>query len=168
MQAIITAFWQIVLFRSGPQTLPASNPLLIFVALVYVAANTLFVLVEFAADSLPAVLADLLLLIVWCSGLLIFFNFSARIVQTLTALFGTGALLQFLTLPIVVLADFGLPAGIYLLAVVMVWLWSTAVHGFVLAEALDKSFGVGVALAVVYFLLSNGLVGALLVPVETP
>lgn len=164
MQAIIKAFWQITLFRSGPQALPESQPLLLFSAGLYLLANVLFVLVQFAPQSLAAVFADLMLMFVWCVGLLAFFNLRGRIRQALTAMFGAGALLQFITLPIVLLADTAMPGILVMLALVMILLWSTAVHGYILSQALDKSFGVGVALAVVYFFISNGIVGPLLAP----
>jgi hypothetical protein len=79
-------------------------------------------------------------------------------------MFGAGALLQMITLPLVALPELGIPLAVTMLALVMVLLWSTAVHGYILSLALGKSFGIGVALAVVYFLLSNGIVGPLLAP----
>ena len=167
MQAIITAFWQITLFRSGPQVLPESQPLLLFSGALYVLANVLFIFAQYPLVSMPAVAVDFVLLIVWCCGLLAFFNKVGRMRQTLTAMFGVGALLQIITLPVVFAASAGLPGVVTMLALVIILLWSTAVHGYILSQALGKSFGVGIALAVVYFFISNGIVGPLLTPAAT-
>ena len=164
MQAIIQAFWQIVLFRAGPQTLPDSKNLLAFACFLYVLANVLFVFVQYAPQAIVAIPADLILVFAWIYGLLAFFNFRARVRQTLTAMFGTGALLQFITLPVIALAGQDATSAIMMLALIIILLWSTAVHGYILSQALDKTFGVGVALAVVYFFISNGIIGPLLAP----
>ncbi|MGI9292242.1 MAG: hypothetical protein ACR2QG_13335 [Gammaproteobacteria bacterium] len=164
MQAIIQAFWQIILFRTGPQALPNSQYLLVFSGLMYALANLLFVLLQYASQAMLAIPVDLMLVIAWVYGLLAFFNFRGRVRQTLTAMFGTGALLQFITLPIVLFAGQEATSAILMLALIIILLWSTAVHGYILSQALDKSFGVGVALAVVYFFISNGVVGPMLAP----
>jgi hypothetical protein len=164
LQAIIKAFWQIILFRSGPQTLPDSQLLLMFSGLIYVLSNVLFIFAQYPVYSLPAVIVDLILISVWCCSLLAFFGMAGRIRQTLTAMFGAGALLQFITLPIIVTSGNGTPGAFTMLALVIILLWSTAVHGYILSRALDKSFGIGIALAVVYFFISNGILGPLLVP----
>ena len=164
MLSILNAFWQITLFRAGPQSVPDSQLLLLFATAMYIAANVVFVVTQYPAGSMPAVAVDFVLLCAWCAGLLAFFGYRDRVRQTLIALFGVGALLQMISLPLVVLPEFGVPFAVTMLALVVVLLWSTAVHGYILSLALEKSFGVGVALAVVYFLLSNGIVGPLLSP----
>jgi hypothetical protein len=164
LQSILKAFWQITLFRAGPQSVPDSQPLLLLAAAMYIAANVLFIFAQYPAGSMPAVAVDFVLLSAWCAGLLAFFGHQGRVRQTLTAMFGAGALLQMITLPLVALPELGIPLAVTMLALVMVLLWSTAVHGYILSLALGKSFGIGIALAVVYFLLSNGIVGPLLAP----
>jgi hypothetical protein len=164
LQAILRAFWQITVFRAGPQSVPDSQLLLLLAAAMYIAANVVFILAQYPAGSMPAVAVDFVLLCAWCAGLLVFFGYRSRVRQTLIAMFGTGALLQIITLPLIMLPELGTPLAVTMLALVMVLLWSTAVHGYILSLALEKSFGIGIALAVVYFLLSNGIVGPLLSP----
>jgi len=164
LQAILKAFWQIAVFRSGPESVPDSQPLLLLAAAMYIASNVLFIFAQYPTDSMPAVVVDFVLLCAWCAGLLTFFGRKSRLRQTLIAMCGVGALLQLITLPLVALPQLGLPLAVTVLALVILLLWSTAVHGYILSLALDKSFGVGIALAVVYFLLSNAVTGPFLSP----
>lgn len=158
MQAIIKAFWQIALFRQGPEYLPDSRPLLAFSALAYIVVDVLVILALYPTHVLPPLLlVDVGFLLLWCIGLLRLFDLQARIPQTLTALFGTGALLQILAFPFTAWPSFGIPIEVPLmlraLVALLILLWSVAVYGHILSRALSRSLGAGIAFALIYFIV---------------
>jgi len=158
MQAIISAFWQIALFREGPESLPDSRPLLYFAAATYIAVDVLVILALYpAAALLPLLLVDVGFLMLWCAGILGVFGRKNRLQRTLTAMFGVGALLQLLAFPFSAWPSFGIPFEIPLLLRVLVsvviLLWSVAAYGNIFARALSRSLGVGIAFAIIYFIV---------------
>lgn len=162
MQAVLGAFWQIALLRQGPEDLPDSQVLLAFAAILYIAVDMLVIVTLYPADAyLPLLLADVLLLVAWVTALLAVFRFLPRARRTLTALLGAGALLQLLVLPLSALPTL-IPQALRVLLLILILLWSVAVYGHIIARALSRSFGVGVAFAVVYFILSYELVAQLI------
>lgn len=163
MQTLFKAFFDLCLFRLGPQDLPASRFLLSFGIL-------LSILVSLAALSISRVsamgylLGDLLNLLLEAALLyaaLSYLRLRARFEQTFVALLGSGVLLQLLSLPALVLIigaepgqalrEFGL---LFLLGVLG---WNLAVMGHILRHAFEMRLAAGVLLAVVYFLLINTL-----------
>jgi hypothetical protein len=158
MQAILQAFWQIALFREGPESLPDSRPLLLLAAAAYIAIDVMVILALYPTQALPPLLlVDVGFLVLWCAGILGLFGLKNRLRQTLTALFGAGALLQLLAFPLSAWPSFGIPFEIpWLLRVlvsVIILLWSVAVYGNIFARALSKSLGIGIAFAIIYFIV---------------
>jgi hypothetical protein len=167
MQVILDAFWQIVLLRRSPEDLPDSRLLLAVAATLYMCMDLLVVAVLYPASIyIPLLLADLALIVAWSGGALLIFNHLNRVRRTLTALFGAGAILQLLAFPLSVWPEFGLPLelpwSVRVAGLVLIQLWSIAVYGHILARALSRSFGVGIALAVVFFMLNYEIVGQLI------
>jgi len=155
MQEIIKAFWQIALFRQGPDYLPDSQPLLLFTLCAYVLVDVLVILTLYPAPVLvPLLLVDLGMLVVWTAGLLSLFGGMNRLRQTLIALFGAGALLQIIAFPISAWPSLGLPLELpYAFRVLFslaILLWSVAVYGYIFGRALSRSMGIGVTFAVIY------------------
>jgi len=158
MQALVKAFWQIVLFRRGPDYLPDSQSLLLAAAVLYVVIDVLVILALYPRHALPPLLlVDVGFLVVWCATLLTLFGLKTRIRQTLTALFGCGALLQLLAFPFSAWPSFGIPVDIPLvfraLVALVILLWSVAVYGHILSRALSRPLGTGIAFAIVYFIV---------------
>jgi hypothetical protein len=85
------------------------------------------------------------------------FGLPGRLRRTLTALFGAGALLQALALPVAVWPAFGLPLEIpvflRILVSLFLLLWSVAVYGNVYARALSRTPGIGTLFSVIYFIV---------------
>jgi len=111
---------------------------------------------------------DLLLIVVIFGGLLAATGRRGRIMQTLSALFGTGALLSAIALPFVwtavrVLAEgapapgMEVPALLSTTGLFMLLLASLLVTGHIVRNALDWSYPAGVLAAVVYFSASVGV-----------
>ena len=110
LQVIVSAFWQIALFRAGPESLPDSRPLLVLAMAVYIAVDVMVILAMYPRHALPSLLlVDVGFLLLWCAGILRLFGFAQRLQQTLIALFGTGAMLQLLAFPLSAWPSFGIP-----------------------------------------------------------
>jgi hypothetical protein len=161
----LKAFADIVLWRRGPQDLPASRLLLWLTAAAYVAVSILQLVLtdEPAAAWLIFVLLDPLLLTSGVYLLLKLFGKADRFLQTATAVLGTSVVLGLaLFLPVEWLStQAGLPptsttAGLIALAMVMAF---AGVTGRILKLATDSNLFTGVTVALTYVLLINLLLG---------
>ena len=156
LQAFVQPFWQIAMFRAGPDSLPDSRPLLLLVLVVYIAIEAVTILALKPSYALPPMLlVDVGFLVLWCAGLLRLFGFGARLQQTLSALFGTGAILMLLSFPLRAWPVFGFPLDIpflrFLVSLVIL-LWTVAVYAHIFSKAISRSLGVGLTCALIYFL----------------
>jgi hypothetical protein len=155
----LKAFLDIVLWRRGPQDLPASPLLFWLTAGAYVAVSVvqLSLVDEPPAAWVVFVLLDPVLLTGGVYLLLRLFGKDARFLQTATAVLGTGVVLGLaLFLPTEwLVTQLGLPpestgAGLLALALVIVF---ALVTGRILKLATDSNMFTGVTLALMYFLL---------------
>jgi hypothetical protein len=157
----LKAFLDIVLWRRGPQDLPASRMLLWLTAAAYVAVSIvqLTLLEEPAAAWLVFVVLDPVLLTAGVYLLLKLFGKTDRFLQTATAVLGTGVVLGFcMFLPVQwLLTEAGVPpesraAGSIALGMVVVF---ALVTGRILKLATETNLFTGVTLSLTYFLLIN-------------
>jgi hypothetical protein len=168
--ALIKAFWQIMLFREGPDSLPDSRPLLFIALIAYALTDCLIVFLSEIGQSegdlvalpflvwmlVPAFL-DIALLFVCILTAVFYFGCIGRLRQTFTAMLGTSVLLQILSLPSFVLLffeQFSAMWALSILVLVVMLLWSIALFGHILSRAIDKSFRIGVILAMAYFFVN--------------
>lgn len=138
--------------------MPDSRLLLVVSAAAYIFVDVLVILTLYPGHVLPPLLLiDVGFLVVWCVGLLRLFDFAGRVSQTLSALFGTGALMQVLAFPFSAWPNLGLPFELpdILRAFlgVLILLWTVAVYGHIFSRALSRTLGVGIAFAIVYFIV---------------
>ncbi|AKS40655.1 hypothetical protein [Wenzhouxiangella marina] len=164
MSDLIARLAGILLLRLGPQDLPAGRSTLLFCVTAYVAITAINlgrgephpqpVLVLLLAVGLP-------LLLVWI--VLKLRHRPARWEQTLSALFGTSALLSILTLPLS-LAMSGSAANPLAFLLLLSFFWSFAVDAHIWRSALEISFAAGLAVAVLMFLFSLFLITSLAGP----
>lgn len=172
MGRLLQRYFDICLLRAGPQDLPASDFLLWLSGLGYFAAGLIM-----SAQNLGiaratllvgldiVLLAALLFALLWSRALL------ARYRQTLTALLGTGAILQVVVLPILSWQQAGLGeetiSATLMLASLLLWiwlLWDLLVIGHVLRHTLSTRLPIGVLLALVYLFISYSVTRILFFP----
>lgn len=160
MLRILDVFLQIALRRLGPEDVPDSRFLLLLTGLVYVLAQGLLALPVYHASLMLArsLALDLLLLCGCLWGLLRLTDHAVRYQQTLTAMFGTGALLGVCMLPFNYWLDMAAEPGkanmgptIGLLAVIS---WSLAVNGHIFSRAMSLPFAAGLVISLAYFFLN--------------
>ena len=153
MLAIVKAFWQIALFRRGPEDLPDSQPLLLLACAVYMLVDIFVILALYPSEALvPLLLADVGFLALWSAAVLHLFKFAARLQRTLTALYGVGALLQVLASPLT-LSSAGIPMNLQIAGSLIILLWSVAVYGHIYSRALTRPLGIGLMFSIIYFIV---------------
>jgi len=167
VQQFLRIFIDIVLWRRGPQDLPASSLLLWATVAAYVAVSAvqLALLGETVATWFFFVVVDPLLLAAWVWLVLRLYGRRERFVQTVSAVFGTGAVLGIgLYLPLqLIVTGLGqdplswLAQSFALLLVVAFAL----VTGRIIKLATDSNLFTGIAVSLTYFLVINFLVGVL-------
>ena len=101
--ALIRLFLDIALHRRGPQDVPAARRVFLGALAAYLAvgAAVLWPTASGLGQVYAQLAVDLALLVGVCGSLLALTGRAARLGQTLTALFGTGALLSAVALPFV-------------------------------------------------------------------
>lgn len=160
MLAIIDFFLQITLRRRGPEDLPDSRFLLLLSALAYTVVQFFLALPIYRVSILlfRSVLIDIALLCACVSGLLWLTRHLSRTGRTLTAFFGTGALLGMLMLPFNYWLDAlsvpGQPALLPTAALLAIVSWSLAVNGHIFSRALSIPFVAGLMISLAYFFLN--------------
>ena len=160
MLAIIDFFLQITLRRRGPEDLPDSRFLLLLSALCYVVVQLFLALPIYSLSILlfRSILIDISLLCACVWGLLWLTRHLSRSGQTLTAFFGTGALLGLLMLPFNYWLDAqsvpGQPAVLPTAGLLAIVSWSLVVNGHIFARALSIPFVAGIMLSLAYFFLN--------------
>jgi hypothetical protein len=165
MRALLEPFVRICLLRQGPQDLPASGILLG----ITLGAHTLMsmLLANISLSAMSAVLSGLLdsILLVGLTGTLLYVQKrNARIVQTLTALAGTGTIITLLALPLsgwLHGADQTGGGGLALLLLLILTGWSLAIAAHVLRHALSAPYFLGLVLAVAFYWISISVFRAL-------
>ena len=159
LRAILNPFIQICLLRRGPQDLPTSGILLAIALIAHTVMSILLSNVFLgAASALLSGLLETVLLVALTGTLLYVQRRNARLIQTLTALAGTGAIITVIALPIsgwLHGADRAAGEGVF---VVLLWLiltvWSLAVAGHIFRHALSVPYFLGLVLAVVFYWIS--------------
>lgn len=158
MAALLRVFLDIALLKSGPQVLPASG-LLLALAAAACFVSTLAVLSLLIADGgalLRAAGAELLLDAFGIGLVLAAARRTARYPQTLSAVYGSGVVLNLALLPIVALhaydpARFGQASALLQLLVLG---WGLAVLAHILRHALELVLGLALGLAAFYLFLA--------------
>ena len=176
MTALVSVFWRICLFKSGPDIIPANN----FLLGVLIAGNALIswsasMLLQAMLPISPEVtnqvgqqeivlLSDSWLLfsrvivslattaaLIW--GALQLTNFADRTTKVLCAVFGTDIILTIFTVVAVLIGQLIHPM-LGQFAILAMFFWTIAILGFILHRALAISQGIGVAAGAFILLFS--------------
>lgn len=154
MTELLRALFRICVLQAGPQCLPASTSILTALTALGWGASVLVLEQLEPAGSVVAevTLATAFALLFTWLGLTLR-RLPNRFVQTASALFGTDLLLLIPATPLLLAtADGGAPTLQFVL--LALWLWSIAIKGHIFRHALDLPVSGGVAVAVLYTLLS--------------
>lgn len=161
VQILLKTFFDILLFRRGPDALPHSWLLLHVTVLLWflpiVAATVL--IPDFGGNSaMIAVIGWGISLILYISVITIA-GHGSRLLQTMTALIGCGALISIVqVVEIVVLSPL---AGAVQFATLLILFWSIGVDTHILSRALDREWFVGLLIAMAAFVLQYAFTAAM-------
>lgn len=163
---ILKAFFHLCLFRYKPQDLPRSLFLLTVTLIFYMLLSGVLAPepLIFPQNVIWSVV-ETSLTVILISSLLYIIKRPRRIVQTLTAILGTNALLSLLSVPLAMwlgqVESLNLSKEIPTLLLISLMFWNIAVHVYILHHALDIS--VFTALVITVILLA--LMGTVLLSV---
>lgn len=164
MKPLIKLLFDICLLRSKPQDIPASSALMLLTLLAAIASGVPAITGS-VGGLVPALMIGLLDVALILALLRIFLGLtglSSRWLQTATALFGTGVIINLLSIPVQVLLDSSsdhstsqfLGALFYFALLV----WSLVIMGHILRHSFKLRLSSGVLIAMSYFMLINTLV----------
>jgi hypothetical protein len=154
VQNMLVNLARMLYLRSGPQHLPASKSLAVFLLAAYVAQNLLTgqqLADDYAAEkSLVAITLQIVIL----TGLLRWRNFQERFVQTLTALVGVGIFFNAIIWALLTQSDPDLSQPGLALAWFGVFFWSLFVDASIYRHSLAVSLAVGMLITVLMLAMS--------------
>ncbi len=163
MYELIKLFFEIAIFKKGPQDIPTSTWLLRLLIPVYMGINYLILMLSVDMfNALLQVIVEVILIIAFARGLMYFARKPERYQQTACALLGTDALISLIAFPALATL-IGQGSALAFFAVVALMLWHWVVTGHILRHALSQPliFGLGVAFL---YLLASFQIMALLFP----
>lgn len=151
---LVRAFWGVSTFRVAPQDIPASTALMFLTTVLNVLLSVLIYQLRLPlVSSFLVAMLELIVLYGLTCALLYSFSKTVRIVQTMTALMGSGAILGAIVfLMVVAIPVMPLPLRIGILV------WNLCIMAHVLRHALNTRFFVGLLVAVGYAFTLNQVV----------
>lgn len=154
---ISRAYWGLCTLRNGPQDLPHSPSLFAVTAATNLVISVLInqLSLEFGQAVLIAGI-EFAVLLSLTALLLVLFRFPGRLVQTLTALMGSGALIGF-----VVLVAFTILPEIPVMMRLGIFVWNLVVMAHILRHALVIHIAAGFVIALGYAMVLMQIVWAL-------
>ena len=165
MLSLLHTLFDISFLRKGPEELPHSWVVL-YLCVGLWGASLLCVTVLLqnftSADSVISIISWLLTLVCYVM-VLSFAGKSSRMLQTLSAVIGTGALITFGMLAALVLFTPFLGGRMASFVAIGILLWSIPVKGHIIARAIERHLFVGFIIAATIFLLQMSL-GQILTP----
>jgi hypothetical protein len=164
---LLRTLLDIVLLRKGPEAIPRSTLLFaVIVGFWFLSSVLVLALIE-QYDQTDFVIGLFTAAIgVACYAItVIVAGFPARVLQTLSAILGCGALISLVFVAeFVVLQPLAGPAVTGLIAQ-LILLWSVPVEGHIIARAIDRHWYIGIVIAIVVFILQYVIYRAMTVPV---
>lgn len=166
MPKLLSLYFDICLLRAGPQDLPASKAWLGVVLSAHAVVGVILGLLSYSfVNAVFYALASTLIVVALTRMVLLLRNFGGRFTQTVCALAGTDVLLGLIAWPVTAwlhgvdaaAGDLGGPLAAWLLLVA----WSLAVTAHILRHALSVHYGIGLAVALGYFVVSYSILATL-------
>lgn len=162
---LIKLFFDICLFKKGPQDLPASRLLLGLTMLAYLLVGVVLLGLESNwGDAVIQALVEVGMLLGFLFVTLKVAGLMHRFMQTTIAMLGTDALISSCAVPLLTwMLTSPQAKGVYLF-LLMLMLWHMAVVAHILRHALSRSLAVGLGLAIVYIVASYQVMLLLFAP----
>ncbi len=155
---VLTLFktlFDIIRLQKGPEAIPYSPVLftLVVAAWISVGAVVTALIVELDQTDFAISLLLSVIALVLYSALVVFSSNSSRLLQTITAILGCGALLEILFVTGHLLLTPILGKSIAALINYLILLWSIPVEGHIISRAIGRDWYVGFLIAITVFLI---------------
>ena len=167
IKTLFISFKEICLFRLGPQDLPASTALLGIIVAISAVISLLLNWINLSfQQAVLAMLVNITVVIILTQLILRLYNKPMRILQTLSAQFGSGVIISVIATPMIVMMAYAVKHDVNLTATAILWLvlliWEIAVTTHILRHALSTSFIQGFLIAILYPLIYFQLISYLI------
>jgi hypothetical protein len=174
-KVLFLAFFDICRLIKRPQDIPESKNLLTLCVVVYGFLSILLANLYQPTDkAILAGVVEVALFMLFSLALLQTSGKSSRWTQTVTALFGTGIIINFIAFPIYILigvgelneheASTGQSIGLLLLAALACW--NIVIMAHILRHALETNFALAIFLAITYIWVIFSFTSAIM-PMDT-
>lgn len=156
MTELLKLFFKISLLKANPQDVPPSSFLMMLSIAVYGLLSLIISTIELPiAKAIFSALIDTGLLFALASVSLWIIGASERKAQTVTALAGTGSIVQIIAMPIMLwLSQIGeADASLLFLprwALLLLVIWNITIIAHILRHALSLAFPIAIGIAVLY------------------
>jgi hypothetical protein len=162
-KVLLRLFFDLCLIQKGPRDVPDSSVLLKFVFCLYFLAGSVLLSSSLTlSEALMQSFIETLLLGVFVYLLVNFFAVKNRFNQSITAVYGSGALMTIVSVPFIFwtasLVDNNSPTGVVGLIVFLIVCWSFIVMANIIRETIQKSFSVSLLLTFCYLYVSYQLI----------
>ena len=163
MLTLLQTLLEIIFLRKGPEVLPRMPVILVIVVALLLLSDITSLL---AVDSYTrhTFILDLILgitSVVAFAAIIHAAERRQRMLQTLSAIIGCGAVLSFVSILLGALATGWFDADVVETTIAFVWLWSLAVEAHIIARAIDRSWFVGFVAALAVLAMQLFLLSAL-------
>lgn len=152
---LIRTLFDIIMLRKGPESIPRAGVLFTMVIGLWLLSSfvALALIEQYdESDFVLGVLTGLIGVIAYAL-LVVTFGFSERVLQTVTAILGCGALISFVFVAEYVLFMPFLGATITGIVAQLILLWSVPVEGHIIARAIGQHWYIGIVIAIGVFIV---------------
>ncbi len=170
MFEILKLFYEIALFKKGPQDVPFSRWLTQFTLIGYTFVSFLmFFMSSYWIKALFEVATDIFVMVVFTRITLFIAGKSARYQQTFCALLGTDMLISLAAIPPTasMMTANGMLGDSAVLVMIGLMLWHWTIIGHIFHHALDETFSFGLGVAFLYMFSAFLVMGFLFPEVST-
>jgi len=152
---LVRTLFEIVLLRKGPDSIPRSAVLFIMIVVLWFFSSlvVLALIEQFDESDFLLGLFTALVGILCYAAVVVISGHASRVLQTVSAVLGCGALISLAFVAEFVLFTPFLGQSISGIVAQLILLWSVPVEGHIIARAIDRHWYVGILIAISVFVL---------------
>jgi len=168
--ALFETLFDIIRLRKGPDALPHSVVLLLIVTTLWLFAGLTMIMLTPELDEEDFVIATMTGVAGYAcyAAIVVFAGKRARLLQSVMALLGCGALLSLMFVAGRVFLSPFLSENIVNIVVTLILLWTVPVEGHIISRAINRHWYIGVVIAMAVFVFQLILYSAMDPAVTTP
>ncbi|MBT8087235.1 MAG: hypothetical protein KJO46_04335 [Gammaproteobacteria bacterium] len=163
MLHLLKTLFDIIRLQRGPDAIPHSQVLFAVIVVMWLGAGLLVMVAAPELDARDFIIGTFIGLIgVSCYGAIIVLSGKgARLLQSITALLGCGALISLVFVVLDALLPLISSEAAARVVATLVLLWSVPVEGHIIARTIERHWYVGIIIAMSVFVLQLALYSAL-------